>query len=85
MKTEAKALSARCDEIFLYVTLSDGRIIATPIDWYPRLLRATPRQRANYEISAAGHGIHWPDVDEDLSVEGMLSGRRAVDAPDGGV
>ncbi len=58
----------------LRVTLADGRIIATPLDWYPRLAQATPEQRARYELSIAG--IHWPDLDEDLSVRGMLRGER---------
>jgi len=59
----------------LVVTLGDGRKIATPLDWYPRLKRASAAQRANYEIMPMG--IHWPDIDEDLSVAGMLQGQRA--------
>ena len=59
----------------LVVTLIDGRKIATPLDWYPRLKRATPKQRANFEIMPMG--IHWPDLDEDLGIAGMLQGRRA--------
>ncbi len=59
----------------LVVTLADGRKIATPLDWYPRLKRASAAQRANYEIMPMG--IHWPDVDEDLSVAGMLKGQKA--------
>ncbi|MGA2843470.1 MAG: DUF2442 domain-containing protein [Steroidobacteraceae bacterium] len=58
----------------LVVTLADGRKIATPLDWYPRLKRASAAQRANYEIMPMG--IYWPDVDEDLSVAGMLKGQR---------
>ena len=58
----------------LVVTLMDGRKIATPIDWYPRLQRASTAQRANYEIMPMG--IHWPELDEDLSVAAMLKGRR---------
>jgi hypothetical protein len=58
----------------LIVTLADGRKIATPLDWYPRLTRASAQQRANFEIMPMG--IHWPDLDEDLSVAGMLKGRR---------
>jgi len=56
------------------VTLIDGRKITTPLDWYPRLKSATVEQRANYEIMPTG--IHWPDLDEDLGVVGMLKGRR---------
>jgi len=59
----------------LVVTLMDGRKIATPLDWYPRLKNASPKQRANFEIMPMG--IHWPDLDEDLGIVGMLRGRRA--------
>jgi hypothetical protein len=59
----------------LVVTLADGRKIATPLAWYPRLLNATPAQRENYEIMPMG--IHWPDIDEDLGIAGMLRGRRS--------
>jgi hypothetical protein len=59
----------------LVVTLHDGRRIATPLDWYPRLKAATPAQRQNFEIMPMG--IHWPDIDEDLSVAGMLKGNHA--------
>ena len=58
----------------LVVTLADGRRIATPLDWYPRLKAATPAQRENFEIMPMG--VHWPDIDEDLSVAGMLKGNR---------
>lgn len=57
------------------VMLADGRKIVTPLDWYPRLLRASAAQRQNYEIMPMG--IHWPDTDEDLSIAGMLTGQRA--------
>jgi len=59
----------------LVITLMDGRKIATPLDWYPRMQHASPAQRQNYEIMPMG--IHWPDIDEDLSVAGMLKGQRA--------
>lgn len=58
----------------LVVTLADGRKIATPLDWYPRLKQASAQQRANFELMPMG--IHWPDLDEDLGVAGMLKGRR---------
>ena len=58
----------------LMVTLADGRKIVTPLDWYPRLKRASAAARANYEIMAMG--IHWPDIDEDLGIVGMLKGQR---------
>ena len=60
----------------LIVGLMDGRTISTPIAWFPRLLAATPDQRARWEVSAGGFGIHWPLIDEDLSTEGMLRGRQ---------
>ena len=57
----------------LVVTLADGRKIATPLDWYPRLKRASVAERSRFELMPMG--IHWPDVDEDLSIAGMLKGR----------
>jgi hypothetical protein len=59
----------------LVVTMADGRKITTPLDWYPRLKRASAQERANFEIMPMG--IHWPDLDEDLGIAGMLSGRRS--------
>lgn len=65
----------------LSVDLEDGRTIAVPIGWYPRLAYGTPEERANFEISGAGYGIHWPDLDEDIGVEGLLLGRRSMESP----
>jgi hypothetical protein len=62
----------------LSVTLRDGRTITVPLAWYPRLLDATAAQRKNWSIAGAGYGIHWPDVDEDLSTEGLLRGAPAA-------
>ncbi len=59
----------------LVVTLADGRRIATPLDWYPKLKRASTNERANFEIMPMG--VHWPDLDEDLGIAGMLKGRRS--------
>lgn len=61
----------------LSVDLIDGRTITVPLVWYPRLLHATPEQRANWQVCGAGYGIHWPEVDEDLSTEGLLRGAPA--------
>ncbi len=58
----------------LSVDLMDGRTIMVPLAWYPRLAAATPDQRDNWEVAGAGFGIHWPDLDEDLSTEGLLRG-----------
>lgn len=62
----------------LSVSLRDGRVISVPLVWYPRLLHASATQRKNWEISGGGYGIHWPDVDEDLSTEGLLRGTPAA-------
>lgn len=59
----------------LAAALSDGRTISVPLDWYPRLEHATPQERANWRLIADGEGVHWPDLDEDISVEGLLAGR----------
>ena len=61
----------------LAVSLKDGRIISVPLAWYPRLLAATPAQRKNWRVAGGGYGIHWPDIDEDLSTEGLLRGAPA--------
>jgi len=61
----------------LSVTLKDGRVISVPLTWYPRLRQATPAQRNHWKISGGGYGIHWPDLDEDLSTEGLLRGAPA--------
>jgi len=54
--------------------LNDGRAVSTPLAWYPRLFNATPAQRENWRLIGGGEGVHWPDVDEDLSLEGVLRG-----------
>lgn len=61
----------------LTATLADGRVIRVPLVWFPRLLRASPAARAKWEMLGDGEGIHWPEADEDLSVEGLLAGYRA--------
>lgn len=71
---DERVAGVRFEDERLIVDLADGRTIAVPLDWYPRLADATPEQRANWEVSGAGYGIHWPDVDEDLSTNGLLKG-----------
>lgn len=61
----------------LSADLEDGRTIAVPIGWYPRLSHGSPAERATFTISGAGYGIHWPDLDEDIGVEGMLLGKKS--------
>ncbi len=67
----------RITEDLLMVDLMDGRTISVPTAWYPRLLQATPEQRQNWQIAGGGFGIHWPDIDEDLSTAGLLRGAPA--------
>ena len=67
----------RVSEDALSVDLLDGRTIIVPLAWYPRLLHATPTQRDNWQVAGGGFGIHWPDIDEDLSTEGLLRGAPA--------
>ena len=66
----------------LSVDLEDGRTISVPIVWYPRLAYATPEERTNFHISGAGYGIHWPDLDEDIGVEGLMIGRPSTESPE---
>ncbi len=56
------------------VDLADGRTIAVPLAWFPRLLHGSPAERSNWRLIGSGHGIHWEDLDEDVSVEGLLAG-----------
>ena len=63
----------------LCVSLSDGRRLAVPIAWFPRLAHATVAQRTRYELLGGGQGIHWPDLEEDVSVAGLVAGRPSVE------
>ena len=68
------AQSIRFTDSDLVVELVDGRTVSVPLVWFPRLSKSTPEQLENFEILADGEGIHWPDIDEDLSVAGLLRG-----------
>lgn len=70
----------RLSEDAISVDLMDGRTITAPLAWFPRLLHATVDQRANWRIAGGGYGIHWPDIDEDLSTQGLLRGAPATRA-----
>ena len=76
-KADERIINVVIDEVSVRADLADGRSISVPLAWYPRLLHASPAQRANFEISGGGYGIHWPELDEDLSSEGMLRGAPA--------
>jgi len=69
----------RCDGESLQVDLSDGRRLSVPVAWYPRLARATQNQRERWRLIGQGHGIHWPEVDEDISLDMLLEGRPSVE------
>ena len=77
---DERVLGVECNDDSLSVSLRDGRVISVPLAWYPRLLSATPAQRQNWKIAGGGYGIHWPDLDEDLSTEGLLRGAPAPKA-----
>jgi hypothetical protein len=73
--TRATAIAFRGE--YMVLRLTDGRELAVPLYWYPRLAKATPAQRANWEWISEGEAIHWPEIDEDLEVQGILEGRRS--------
>jgi len=64
----------------LTVDLEDGRTISVPIGWYPRLAHGTTEERVNFHISGAGYCIHWPDLDEDIGIEGLLLGKKSTES-----
>lgn len=72
-----RVADVRCGDGTMSVDLEDGRTITVPLEWYPRLHRATPEQRGNWQIAGAGFGIHWREIDEDLGVAGLLRGAAA--------
>jgi len=78
--TDLRVMDVSIDDDRLVVELMDGRLIGVPLAWYPRLANTTPEQRNHWEVAGAGYGIHWPDIDEDLSTEGLLQGRKAPKA-----
>ena len=65
----------------LTVELADGRTISLPLAWYPRLAHATRQERDNWRLIGQGQGIHWPDLDEDISIESLLAGRKSDESP----
>lgn len=78
---DPRAIEVEVSDDELIVILADGRRIAVPLTWFPRLLNATPKERAKFELLGGGVGIHWPEIDEDLSVDGLLRGVRAPGSP----
>jgi len=72
-----EATRVEISDVALTVELVDGRSVSVPLLWYPRLVDATPAERENWRLIGRGEGIHWPDLDEDISVAGLLAGRRS--------
>ena len=75
------ALRAKVTQDTLWVDLSDGRTIAAPLVWYPRLLNATAQERKTWRLVGGGVGLHWPGVDEDISVANLLNGQPSAESP----
>jgi hypothetical protein len=75
--SEARAQRVRLTEDALVVDLVDGRTVSVPLAWYPRLSHGSHAERGHWRLIGEGEGIHWPDLDEDISVEGLLAGRRS--------
>jgi len=70
---DARAIDVRVDDDSLEVSLSDGRVVSAPLEWFPRLRDSTPEQKRNWRFIGPGIGIHWEDIDEDISVRGLLN------------
>jgi hypothetical protein len=77
LAADERVSDVKVTDDLLTVTLMDGRIISVPVAWYPRLANATLSQRNKWKVSGGGYGIHWDDIDEDLSTEGLLRGAPA--------
>jgi len=75
-----RVTNVQVTEDTLSVDLEDGRSIAVPIGWFPRLAYSSPVERSNFVISSAGYGIHWPDLDEDIGVEGLILGKKSSES-----
>ena len=80
IETDTRVEDVRFDADSLIVGLKDGRTISAPLAWFPRLLKASPADLAAFELAGGGYGIHWPQLDEDLSIDGLLRGAPSVEA-----
>ena len=78
---EARAVNVVVTDDTLTIDLDDSRTISVPIGWYPRLAHATPAERDHWRLVGKGIGIHWPDLDEDIGVEGLLLGKKSSESP----
>lgn len=79
LEREVFAQSVSFSQHAMTVALDDGRGLSVPLAWFPRLLHGSETERARYELIGHGEGIHWPELDEDISVEGLLAGRRSTE------
>lgn len=72
--SSALAKGVEFDDVQMKVSFLDGRVLGVPLSWFPALRDATPQQRANYEVGGGGVSFHWPDIDEDISIAGLMAG-----------
>ena len=79
LKNAPRAMAVICTEDELRVSLTDGRWLSVPIAWFPRLAHASPADRANFELLGEGESIQWPNVDEDVSVAGLIAGQPSIE------
>ena len=79
---EIRAIDVRIEEEMFYVALEDGREIGVPYSWYWRLGKAKPEERSNWRFISGGYGIHWEDIDEDISIAGILKGNKNPEPPE---
>lgn len=76
------ATSVKVNQNELVLTLEDGRTLTIPLSWYPRLFHGTKKERSNFNLIGNGRGIHWPELDEDISIEGLIAGRPSSEKKD---
>ncbi|MBF0110317.1 MAG: DUF2442 domain-containing protein [Magnetococcales bacterium] len=77
LRADERVANVECTDDAIIVWLQDGRTISAPLAWFPKLEKATPNQRNQWEVCGGGYGIHWEELDEDLSTEGLLRGAPA--------
>ena len=76
-----KITTVSLDDEQITLSLEDGRVVSVLLSWYPRLCHGSPQERQHFQISGAGFGVHWPHLDEDIGVEGILLGRKSMESP----
>jgi hypothetical protein len=81
LKSDPRAEHVHCTNDELVVVLTDGRTLSVPLAWFPRLANASVRQRSKFQLLGDGAGIHWPMIDEDISIAGLLIGKPSIELP----